>query len=51
MKRLLGGRGLDPWLEVWEKITRLLARAESANLSPKQVVLNVFFALENAARP
>ncbi len=51
MKRLLGGRGLDPWLEVWEKITRLLARAESANLSSKQVVLNVFLALENAARP
>ncbi|MDP6786155.1 MAG: DNA polymerase III subunit delta' [Rhodospirillales bacterium] len=51
MERLVAGRGLDPWLEVWEKITRLLARAESANLSPKQVVLNVFFALENAARP
>ena len=34
-----------------DTFTRLLARAESANLSPKQVVLNVFFALENAARP
>ena len=51
MERLLAGRGLDPWLEVWEKTTRLLARAEGANLDPKQVVLNVFLALENAARP
>ncbi len=50
MEGLIAGRGLDPWLEVWDKTTRLLARAEGANLSPKQVVLNVFFAIENAAR-
>ena len=50
MKGLLAGRGLDPWLEVWDKFTHLLARADGANLSPKQVVLNVFFAIENAAR-
>ena len=50
MERLLAGRGLDPWLEVWDKTTRLLARAEGANLLPKQLVLNVFFAIENAAR-
>ena len=50
MERLLAGRGLDPWLEVWEKISRLLARAEGANLDPKQVVLNVFLALENVAQ-
>ncbi len=36
---------LDRWLEVWEKITRLLERAEGANLDRKQVILNVFHAL------
>ena len=51
MEVLLAGGGRDPWLEVWDKTMRLLERAEGANLSPKQVVLNVFFALENAARP
>jgi len=36
---------LDRWLEVWEKVTRLLERAEGANLDRKQVILNVFHAL------
>lgn len=29
--------GLEQWLELWEKITRLFARVESANLDRKQV--------------
>ena len=41
---------LDRWLQVWEKISRLLARTESVNLDRKQVVLNVFLALEDAVR-
>ncbi len=49
-ERLAGPGNLDRWLEVWEKINRLLARADSANLDRKQVVLNVFLALESAAR-
>jgi DNA polymerase-3 subunit delta' len=32
-----GGPGLEPWLELWEKTTRLFARVESANLDRKQV--------------
>ena len=36
---------LDRWLEVWEKVTRLLERAEGANLDRKQVILNVFHTL------
>lgn len=34
---LAGRRSLDQWLELWEKLTRLFARAESANLDRKQV--------------
>lgn len=46
----LPGRGLDQWVEVWEKLTNLFAQAEGLNLDRKQVVLNAFFALEEAAR-
>ena len=44
----LSSCGLEPWLEVWEKVNRLLARAD--NLDRKQVVLNVFFTMERALR-
>ena len=33
----LGRHSLEQWLELWEKITRLFARVESANLDRKQV--------------
>jgi DNA polymerase III subunit delta' len=36
-------------VEVWEKVQRLFARAESANLDRKQVVLNALAAMEAAA--
>lgn len=47
---LASAASLDRWLQVWEKISRLLARTESVNLDRKQVVLNVFLALEDAVR-
>ena len=50
MRRLAARRGLDQWVEVWEKLTHLFAQADSVNLDRKQVVLNAFFALEEAAR-
>ncbi len=50
MRTRLLSRGLDPWLAVWEKTRDLLARADAVNLDRKQVVLNVFFALAQAAR-
>jgi len=50
MERLAPAAGLDRWLEVWEKINCLLARAGGTNLDRKQVFLNAFFALERAAR-
>lgn len=49
MGRLAAARGLDRWVEVWEKIARLFARAESANLDRKLVVLNALLTLEAAA--
>lgn len=49
MTRLANSRGLERWVEVWEKVQRLFARAESANLDRKQVVLNALSALETAA--
>lgn len=39
---------LDRWLEVWEKITRLMERADGAHLDRKQVILSVFHTLEQA---
>ncbi len=42
--------GLDRWVEVWEKTDRLLGQSDTASLDRKQVLLEVFFALERAAR-
>lgn len=47
--RLLAGRPLAQWLGLWEKISRLFARTEAANLDRKQAVLSAFLDLENAA--
>ena len=50
MGRLAGGRSLDQWVEVWEKIAHLFARAAAVNLDRKQVVLSVLLTLQTAAR-
>jgi DNA polymerase III subunit delta' len=50
MRRIAGRRNLDQWVEVWENLTHLFAEADRINLDRKQVVLNVFFALEAVAR-
>ena len=50
MGRLAGGRSLDQWVEVWEKIAHLFARAAAVNLDRKQVVLSVLLTLQSAAR-
>lgn len=53
MRRLLRdgvpGSGLDRWVEVWENTGRLFARAESANLDRRQVLLQALLAIEAAA--
>jgi DNA polymerase III subunit delta' len=50
-RNLLALAGLDRWAEIWQKITRLIARADGVNLDRKQVILNAFHAMETAARP
>ena len=43
----LGARPrLEQWLALWEKVSRLLARAGALNLDRKQVVLSAFLELE-----
>jgi len=49
-RRLGGGGSLDRWVELWEKVTRLAARADALNLERKQVVLNTYMALAATAR-
>ncbi|MFQ5985003.1 MAG: DNA polymerase III subunit delta' [Alphaproteobacteria bacterium] len=48
--RLLARPGLDRWWQVWDKIGRLAARADSVNLDRGQVVINAFTALARMAR-
>lgn len=50
MAGLAARQGLEDWVEVWEKVRRLIARADSVNLERKQVVLNIFSAVDRAAR-
>lgn len=42
MENLAARGSLEQWLEVWEKVTRLLQQADSANLDRKQAVVSVF---------
>jgi DNA polymerase-3 subunit delta' len=43
-------RGLDRWLDLWDKLIRQIDRADGANLDRKQVFLNAVLGLEAAAR-
>ncbi|MPY75178.1 MAG: DNA polymerase III subunit delta' [Alphaproteobacteria bacterium] len=36
---------LEQWLEVWEKVTGLLARADGANLDRKQTIVSAFLTM------
>jgi DNA polymerase-3 subunit delta' len=46
MTGLLARRNLAQWLALWDKISRLLTRVESANLDRKQALLAAFLELE-----
>jgi len=43
-------RSLDRWVEVWEKLSERFTEADELNLDRKQIVLNAFFALQEASR-
>ncbi|WP_044561441.1 DNA polymerase III subunit delta' [Azospirillum sp. B4] len=42
-------RALDRWMEVWDNVNRLFAKAEGANLDRKQVMLSALRTIEAAA--
>jgi hypothetical protein len=47
-KAVLGARyelDITKWIDVREEVNNLFNKAESVNLDPKQVVLNVFFTI------
>ena len=48
--RLRDSASLDQWLEVWEKDDHLLASTNRINLDRKQVILNIFSCVSQAAR-
>ena len=50
MARIGAQASLDRWFHVWEKINHLVSRADAVNLDRKQVVLDMFLGLENAAK-
>ncbi len=50
MQRLLAAAPLDQWTQVWENINTLLRRADSVNLSRKQVILSIFSRLAQTAQ-
>lgn len=47
--RLLAAAKLDRWVEVWEKVTAFLARADALNLDRKHVIVLIFSALARTA--
>lgn len=48
-ERLLAGRKLADWLALWEKLTRLVARADRVNLDRKQVAMTALLDIEALA--
>lgn len=50
-KRLGAARGgLEQWVEVWDNLRRLFARADAIELEPRQTLICAFGTLERAAR-
>lgn len=50
MRRLAGNGDLGAWAEAYEKIGHSIARANGLNLDRKQVILTLFFSLDEIAR-
>jgi DNA polymerase-3 subunit delta' len=50
LARLQSLAGPDQWGDAWEKNSVLFAKADSANLDRKQVMLSALAAMENVAR-
>ena len=48
--RLFAAAGVDRWMEVWDKVSRLTDQVEGLNLDRKQVVINLFTTMAGAVR-
>jgi len=42
---------VDQWLELWEKVGHLIARADAVNLDRKQVIVSMFASLKATVKP
>ncbi len=49
-QRLAAASSLEHWIEVWEKVGRLVERADAVNLDRKAVTLAVFTMIERTVR-
>ena len=49
-QRIAGATSLEHWIEVWEKVGRLVERADAVNLDRKAVTLDVFTMIERRVR-
>lgn len=49
MTTLTGTANLAQWMEVWDKVSHMLTRADRVNLDVKQVAVGVFLALQAVA--
>lgn len=50
MRRLLGAARLDQWVALWEKVTRLIAGADEADLDRRQLWISALLAIEGQTR-
>ena len=50
MARISALAGVDRWLDLWEKMGRLVTRADAVNLDRKQVIVSLFTSLSATAR-
>ncbi len=49
-ERLAAIAPLASWLEVWDKITHILARTDAINMDRRQMIIQMFLTLEKAAQ-
>jgi DNA polymerase-3 subunit delta' len=50
MRRLMGAARLDQWVALWEKVTRLVAGADEADLDRRQLWISALLAIEGQVR-
>lgn len=50
IERISALAGVDRWLDLWEKMGQLVARADAVNLDRKQVIVSLFTSLSATAR-